>query len=183
MSEPKIETGTTGQDRSYWTSRPYASTIISSLKHADLIVLPQEGFRDRPGPVFPVGTEELFRYLKDGLPVGTVLEIAVDEDKYVELALHSDLLVLGSFLVTSVIGPLLANLISDYVNRRQIASQRRTDVKIDIRIEVPGRTDSITYEGPSENLGRVIGGYIKKLSPPDTPALGQPQEGNSDDCK
>ena len=49
-----------GQGFDYWLSREYVSDEIRpELEQADLLLVPQEGFRDREGPLFPVGTERL----------------------------------------------------------------------------------------------------------------------------
>src|SRR3989442_2502899 len=48
-------------DFQYWsTSRPLSDDLRISISNADVLLVPQEGFRDYEGPVFPVLTHELF---------------------------------------------------------------------------------------------------------------------------
>lgn len=172
------------QNRPYWISRPYLTDDVkASIERAAVVILPREGFRDYQGPVFPVGTEEIFHLLKTGLPAGSFAEIATNDDDYHELALHSATLILGAFLVTSIVAPLVVNLLSDYVNRR-CSSDEKATVRFEMKVEDgAGRTASISYDGPAKQFGASVGNAVELLRSrgPEAPTL--PASEESDDRK
>ena len=66
MSATTIEESEKGFE--YWASREYITAETGEkIRRAPVLVIPDEGFRDRPGPVFPVRTEELFQLLRERL--------------------------------------------------------------------------------------------------------------------
>lgn len=153
MNESYVSIAETVEGRQYWCNRPYVSDEAKvEIGAASLVILPKEGFRDHLGPVFPVGTEELLRYLQSELPGDVPVGIAVDEDKYVELALHGALVIIGTFLVTAIAAPVVANIISEYIKKRWGSKQETTNVRVELRIEDVERTSSISFEGPAEQF-------------------------------
>ena len=122
--------------------------------------MPQEGFRDFKGTVFPVGTSEFLQYLKDKQADDFIVDIATDDENYRELALHSDLLVLAGLTVQYLVMPFLSRAIYDYVKYRLGSRIKDADVKLDLLIEDSSETNkkvaNLSYEGPAESTKEVL---------------------------
>ena len=145
------------KNRDYWISRPYVpKELQAQLAAADILLVPQEGFRERTDPVFPVGTEELFFFLKETAGVPAV-DICISDNEYKELALHSDLLRLPDLVITSgaLVGIVL-NVLSNYIYDK-IKSRKIKEVKSRIFIQNGfEKTVQIEYEGPAEGFAATV---------------------------
>ena len=141
-----------------WINREYISEELKSdLKKANILLVPTEGFRDKNIPVFPVKTEELFIYIKNRLPSEYKIDICIEDKKYKELALHSDLVIIGSFVVASVGVPILVNIISEYIKQKILKMGEKRGVKVSLTVvDEKGVSKNLTYEGEAENFGRII---------------------------
>ena len=139
---------------------PIDTDLKSQVKKASVILMPQEGFRDFIRPVFPVGTSEFLQYLKDKQEGDFTVDIAIDDENYSELALHSELLVLAGLAVRYLAMPILSQAIYDYVKHRLGSSIKDSDVKLDILIEDSSERNkkiaNISYEGPAGNTKEVL---------------------------
>jgi|SRR5581483_7235245 len=173
MNEPsetaRITTDSRG--RAYWASRPYALAVAEEVKHADIVILPQEREKDGGEPAFPVGTEELLLFLRDSLPNGTTVDVAVVEDEYRELALHGALLIVGAFLTTAIAVPILVNVVSEYI-KKKIWRESSDQVRVKILVERrPGdlETVAIEYEGPSKAFAEAMTGALAKALAEEVP--------------
>ena len=149
----------TEKDVEYWINRVHvAEELRPGLRLASVLIVPTEGFRDYPGPVFPVGTEEIFHFLGDrSKESGVRVDLAVDDDKYTELALHSDLLEIGTFIATNVVLATLVNLLAAYIERKIWKGDERARVNFIITDSSPGgRAVKLSYEGPAKELVSAI---------------------------
>lgn len=150
----------------YWLSRPnIQEEVRSELSKADLLIVPQEGFREHAGPVFPVGTEEFLQYLRDNAPPEVTVDICADDTGYQVLALHSALLILGGLVVKKVVLPAAAALITGYIKKRLDAKKDRVRVAITVTDGPPGqeRAATLSFEGPVAHFEPTIGKMIQEL--------------------
>ena len=179
MAKIEIEETTEGLD--HWLSRPYLlDEVRRSLASAKVLLVPQEGFRGRDVRVFPVGTEEFFNQLREKLPHDLGVEIAINDDDYKEVALHSALLIIGSVVVASVtlVGlPVLVNVVSEYINRRLYSDKDKMDARVrwELTVVDGSRAVKISYEGPAiefqSDMQRAISELPKLAPPPARPMI------------
>lgn len=189
MTFVKLEA--TEQDWGYWIGRPYLSAEISqSASEASVLLVPQEGFRDSDSKVFPVRTEEFFEDLKTNLPDDLKVEIAIEDDEYKEVALHSALVILGSVVVggaSLVLAPIVVNVVSEYLKRRLFTEkeQEGTTVRWELTVIRPEQAVKLTYEGPATEMNSNLSEAIAQISndPPklEPPALIEDDESRHDD--
>lgn len=154
MDETNWSIAESDQGFDYWLSRDYISTELrQNLEGASLIIVPQEGFKDYDKPVFPVGTEEFFHFLKDNEDKNIQADICVEDNEYRELALHAGILVIAGIVVTALVLPITVNLVSRYLEQRLWPNNKSNIVKHRITvIEKIGDTTKaidIKYEGPA----------------------------------
>lgn len=173
----RVETST--QDRGYWLSRPFVTDELrNALASAAILIVPREGFRDHVGPVFPVGTEDVFHHLRQNAPADATVNICIDDKDYHELALHGALLIVGAFFATALAAPVAVNLISDYFKKRLGSSKDRA-VKVELTVSDASRTAKLTYEGPAEHFQAVVGEALRQLPEAVAPAI-PPREEDDD---
>jgi len=169
MAEIQIEEAS--GNREYWLNRPYLSEQVRGLlDRSSVFLVPQEGFRGQDMQVFPVGTEGFFQHLRDSLPSDASVEIAIDDDQYKELALHSTLLIIGGALVTLYFFPVLVEVTSEYIKQRLLSEdeQNATLVRWEVTVVDGERTRKLTYEGPPNDLSKKLLDAISQ-SPSDIP--------------
>lgn len=131
-----------------WLSRPYISgTLREQLKQTNVLFVPTEGFRGHPGPVFPVGTQELLTYIRDRENDEIIADVCIEESDFRELALHSALIMIGTLVVTQIVLPIVKDIIGDYLKKRSSnTSSARVSVKI-IAVDETGSSKAIDFEG------------------------------------
>lgn len=139
-------------DRGYWLARPWispATVTVAGLQDADVLVVPWESFRPNRDALFPEGTGDFVRQLRRSLAI----EVAIDRDKYEEIALYADAWRIPTLFCKYAAIPLLISLLSAEVDRRFISDQEATPVSVEVIVEGPaGRCVSIKYEGPANEL-------------------------------
>ncbi len=80
--------------------KPYfAVQYMDEIKKANLLLIPSENIRENMGPVFPELSSDFFRYLKKYAPDHINVDIAVDDDHYHKLVLHSPAVALPTILI------------------------------------------------------------------------------------
>lgn len=185
MNKQYVKVGPSEMGPSYWAARSFVpNELRTAIESAALLVVPQEGFRDRDIPMFPVGTEDLVGYFRDHLPPDVDLEVPISDDDYEELALHADLLVLGTFVVTAIAAPIFVNLVSEAVKHRfpqYFGGTKKAEAKLEIHVQRPdGAFAKVEYEGPVEALLPTVAPVVAQLSESDRNLIEIQDEYSSD---
>lgn len=143
-----------------WLAKPFISEQLrTELKNANVLLLPLEEFRGHKKPMFMAGTDSLLDFLLKNKPDAMNLDICIEDDDYNELRLHDITVVLGIFLATSVVVPVLVNLISDYLKNRIFKDKPPVDEKISFDIHIvedDGSSRKLTYNGPAKNFDTLV---------------------------
>lgn len=127
------------------------------LRKANVLIVPRDGFRGRPEPVFPVGTSELYQYITEHSGNEISIDICIEETQYKELALHGALIVLGGFVLTAIIAPVMATLIADYIKERFSSKDKSAEIKVEFTvIKENGDASKLLYEGPASTFKDTI---------------------------
>jgi len=136
---------------------PISEELKVKLLKTPIIVYPQSGFRNFNEPLFPQGTEEIYRYLQTNLPPNTPIDICIEDNDYFELALHADLKRIGIFIVASVVLPIFLGVVSSYINNKILSTSKDDDISISIIITETECSTSkkIFYEGPAKDFTRI----------------------------
>ena len=154
----------TKEDFNYWINRHYIdSSKKKKLVKSNLMIIPREGFAGREDICFPVGTLELFHFLEKQKNDEFKPEICFGDENYKELALHADLILIGSFIVTNLILPLFVNYLYDYFKNKYGKSLNKRNVKLEITYDEGDTHKKLTYEGPGKDFNKQIVEGLKKL--------------------
>jgi hypothetical protein len=149
----------------YWSERPYVSgSVQAALAHAEVLLVPYEGFRDHEGPLFAAGTAELYAFLKERAP-STRIEASIDDDKFKELSLHGDVIFLGTILLKYVVAPLFVTLLAEFIKRQLPLGVAKGKVRAHLLIEDGSgeskRVVRVDYEGPAAKFELRMPSAIK----------------------
>ena len=158
-----------------WCNRPYIGDALrGQILKANVLLVPIEGFRERTDPMFPQGTEDLLQFLRESPNEDIKADICIEDEDYRELALHFDLLVLAGAVVTLVVAPIVADLISEYIKRRLGSREPETIVRSELIVydETTGRSVRLSYEGPASAYRDTMGNAIHGMCI--SPSLGLP---------
>lgn len=146
-----------------------------AVEHAGIVLVPDEGFRDQPGPFFPQGTVDFLAYLRDHAPAGVTVEIAAEDAAYKEIALHFDVVRLATLFVEYAGGPVVTSLIASYLwehlGSRFKAAEARTSIVVHREEAGVSQTVRISYEGPATGVEQALKDAIATIPSPAPPAL------------
>jgi len=156
------------RDLDYWASRDFLSPATrESLRRATIILVPHESFRDHAAPVFPAGTTELFRMLQKQAPEGTGVEIAIEENEYREVTLHSDIVRLATIFVKFIGAPTVVGLLVEYLKKKLGSRFFEAEVEASLIVE---REDSdgrrafqLDYKGPADAYETTVKSGLVKM--------------------
>ncbi|MCL6633231.1 MAG: hypothetical protein K6T63_11440, partial [Alicyclobacillus herbarius] len=148
-----------------WLTKPFINQDLRErLKSANVLILPREGFGDYCGPLFPEGTEELFEYLRANSPEELIVDACIADDDFKTLSLHSDLIRLGAFLVSSVVLPVFLNLISSYVFEKVYSRKDDALVEFEMTVVRAGEVStSVKFKGPVDTFKSTLCDKIDDL--------------------
>jgi hypothetical protein len=159
-----LEVAETDKDRAYWASRPWL-TNADDVRSADVLLVPWENFRENKPALFPEGSGDLYRELSKAL-AGQRIAVAIDQNKYEEIALHADAWRLSTLFVTLVALPLLVNLLSSKVDRWLSDPAPPQTVEMEIIVEGNwGHCLSIKYKGPPSEMIETISKQAERCLP------------------
>ena len=133
--------------------------IKEKLLMANVLIIP-----DKKDPknnnVFPVGTTELYQYLQQKSSNPVKLDIATKDEDYVEVAQHSDLIILPTIIVTGVLFPIITGLITSYIYDK-LKPDNSTVYSEIIIINERGDNKLIKYNGPANKYETTVSKIFK----------------------
>jgi len=158
----------TEENFDYWLNQDFISeTLKDELRSANLLIVPQRGFRDRAELTFPVRTHEMYDFLKENETSDLAVDICIDDKDYKELALHSELINLADVVLRDIVLPLYLSLLANYLY--SIWGRKTSDKNIKMTINVVRKKTAIKikYEGPAEGFKNTILNEVKKIEAAD----------------
>jgi len=146
----------------------------SAVEQAGVVLVPDDGFREYGGPVFPQGTVDFLHFLRDHAPGGITVEIAAEDTNYKEVALHFDIIRLATLFVEYVAAPTAVALIAEYLKHRLGNGRKSTEVRTALMVHQKDgqreHTVRIAYEGPAVNVEGALRDAVASLANAGQPA-------------
>jgi hypothetical protein len=165
-----------GRDLTYWHTRPFITPELRArIASVPVLIVPQEGFGDFKGPVFPVATAELFRFAQGKVPAHATIEVCISDEDYKELALHESIIIVATIAIGSlVVAPVVVNIVSEYLRGRLFSPEKEktTTAKFKLIVSETSTKDAkhqaieMQYEGPVDKLEPTLLAKIKQLKGP-----------------
>lgn len=136
------------------------------IKNSNLLILPYHNFREGVEYCFSEYASEVLQYIKENGSKDVTADIAISDDKYQAIEMHSVLLALGIFLTTSVVLPITVNILSSYIYDK-VKAMHKSQEEVNVRLKLisqskNGKSKSIEYDGPASKFSDVIDA-VKKL--------------------
>jgi hypothetical protein len=140
----------------------------AAIAAAGIVLVPDDGFREYPGPVFPHGTVEFLQFLRDHAPSDTRAAIAAEDAEYKEVVLHSDIVRLATMFVEYVAAPMAVSLIAaylkDFLGSRFGRVLARATIIVHRKDGDVEQTVRVSYEGPATNAEQALRDAIANLN-------------------
>lgn len=135
-------------------SKPYVSPeILKEIKNANVLLIPEENFRDNGDVLFPETTIEFLTYLKAKLPRDVTVDIAISDSDFQKIELHSDAVIVTTIIINSLLYNTMCSVIASYLYdlaKKYLKKTTDLSAKVQIIIEETETKKSkiIKYEGP-----------------------------------
>lgn len=149
--------------------KPYIPTeYMDDIKRANLLIIPNENFRDEGDVLFPETTREFLDFIRDAKTEEVVADIAISDEAFQRIELHSAAIEIATIIVESalfdiaigLIGSFLYDLLKKYHRKAEETSAK---VKIITEETDTKKSKMITYEGPVSGVEDTLKQAAKDL--------------------
>ena len=137
------------------------SEYLDEIKKANLLIVPNENFRKKRDVLFPETTREFFEYIQDHPNDEIVADIAISDDNFQRIELHSAVIEVATIIVNVVVLPVAINMISNYLYdliKKYHRKPEDTSARLKIISEETKtkKTKIISYEGPVSEVKETL---------------------------
>lgn len=137
------------------------SEYLDEIKKANLLIVPNENFRKKGDVLFPETTRESFEYIQDHPNDEIVADIAISDDNFQRIELHSAVIEVATIIVNVVVLPVAINMISNYLYdliKKYHRKPEDTSARLKIISEETKtkKTKIISYEGPVSEVKETL---------------------------
>lgn len=141
---------------------------MEDIKRANLLIIPNEGFRDEGDVLFPETTREFFEFLKENVTDEIVVDIAISDEDFQRIELHSAVIEVAKIIVQWAVLPVATSMIAAFLYDLVQKYHRKpedTSAKVQIITEETAMKKSkiITYEGPVSGIKDALDQATKEL--------------------
>lgn len=142
----------TDEDMASWLDKPYLNEATRQLLTGiDIMIVPEENFREYEVPLFPSNLMLLY----DKLKIQFNIEAAINDEDYHEVSLNSRTHRYGKYIANYVIVPLFVTVLGTI-----ISDQLRNDPEDEVEIEIivqhgRGESTSVKYQGPAKGFDKA----------------------------
>ena len=142
--------------------------FIENIKNADILIIPEENFREEGDVLFPETTREFFEYLQEEIPKDMSVDIAISDEDFRKIELHSDLVNVATIIVRSTAFNVACGLVASFLYdmaKKLLKKPEDINTKVKIISEETKtkKTKSITYEGPVSGIKEALEQASKDL--------------------
>lgn len=130
-----------------------------TIKDANLLLLPYQNFRDGIDYCFTEYAEEFLGYINQSGENTVKADIAITDDKYRVIEMHSVLLDIGKIILVSGVLPVALGLLTNYVYDK-LKKLHEDKENVNVRVEFISQSEngvskSIRYDGPASELETI----------------------------
>ena len=141
---------------------------LDDIKKANLLIIPNENFRDEGDVLFPETTREFFDFIREFPNDEIIADIAISDEDFKRIELHSAVIEVAPIIVQTIVLPIALNIISSFLYDLVKKYRRKpedTSAKVQIITEETANKKSkkITYEGPVSGIKEVLDQAAKDL--------------------
>lgn len=147
----------------------FPQKLVDEIKEANVLLIPNYVKRENvEGYLFPESTQEFLEYLKDNASDDLRPDIAIDDDDFKKLELHSATITVATFVVTSVALPLMISLLANFLyDKTKEMHREKKDVSAKVNIitteDLCKKSKMISYEGPVSGIEEALNSAAKDI--------------------
>ena len=98
-----------------YKKRYVPSEYIDEIKKANLLIIPDEKYRDEDVLLFPETTREFFDFVKDVSGEGIIADIASSDEDFQRIELHSSVIEVAKIIVDYAVLPIVTGIVSAFL--------------------------------------------------------------------
>ena len=141
---------------------------LDDIKKANLLIIPNENFRDEGDVLFPETTREFFDFIREFPNDEIIADIAISDENFKRIELHSALIEVAPIIVQWVVFPIATSMIASFLYELVKKYRRKpedTSAKVQIITEETAtkKSKKITYEGPVSGVKEALDQAVKDL--------------------
>lgn len=121
---------------------------IDDIKTANLLIIPNEGFRDEGDILFPETTKEFFDYIKEFSNNEIIVDIAISDKDFQRIELHSAVIEVATIIVQWGVLPIATSMIASFLVDL-VKKYRRTPEETSTKVQI------ITEETTTKNARKL----------------------------
>lgn len=147
----------------------FPKELLDEIKTANVLLIPDYIQRENTeGYVFPETTQGFLKYVKDNASDNLRPDIAINDDGFKKLELHSAVITIVTFVVTSVALPFMINMVSNFLyDQAKKMHREKKDVSAKVNIitieEAVKKSKMISYEGPVSGIEEALNLAVKDI--------------------
>ena len=141
---------------------------LDEIKKANLLIIPNENFRDKGDVLFPETTREFLDFIREFPNDEVIVDIAISDEDFKRIELHSAVIEVAPIIVQMVILPIAVNIISSFLYDLVKKYHRKSEdisAKVQIIAEETAtkKSKKIIYEGPVSGIKEALDQAAKDL--------------------
>ena len=141
---------------------------LDDIKKANLLIIPNENFRDEGDVLFPETTREFLDFIREFQNDEIISDIAISDEDFKRIELHSAVIEVAPIIVQWVVLPIatsmMASFLYDLVKKyRRKPEDTSAKVKIITEETETKKSKMITYEGPVSGVKDALDQAAKDL--------------------
>jgi len=141
---------------------------LDEIKKANLLIIPNENFRDEGDVLFPETTREFFDFIREFPNDEIISDIAISDEDFKRIELHSAVIEVAPIIVQWVVLPIATSMIASFLydlvkKYRRKPEDTSAKVKIITEETETKKSKMITYEGPVSGVKDALDQAAKDL--------------------
>lgn len=141
---------------------------LDDIKKANLLIIPNENFRDEGDVLFPETTREFLDFIREFPNDEIISDIAISDEEFKRIELHSAVIEVAPIIVQWVVLPIATSMIASFLYdlvKKYHRKPEDTSAKVKIITEETETKKSkmITYEGPVSGVKDALDQAAKDL--------------------
>lgn len=143
-------------------SKPYIpQEYIEDIKNADVLLIPEESFREEGDVLFPETTREFLDFIRDEIPKDMTVDIAISDEQFKRIELHSDAVNIATIIVDSAIFNIACGIIASFLyDLAKKYLKKPEDLTANVKIiseeTKTKKSKMIIYEGPVSGIKETL---------------------------
>lgn len=129
------------------------------IRSANILLIPNENFRDKQGLFFPECTDELLDFMKEKEIENVKVDICISDEDFKKLELHADIVYIATMIVQWAVLPIATNVIAAYLYdklKKSNKSPKETNTDVKVIVEKDGKNKMVHFQGSIENFEKTM---------------------------